>query len=255
MACAIIVLAVAGMTSSCKKKNGDNPEPSTPTGVTMEYPFTANVSLSSLNQTEKAAFSEYLKSKGALPLGESKIYTTTAATENECLVKAKSQAKADFDAVAQNLKVDEVRPLITTGKGFDYMWTFDTVSTSSWNCPALPIGTMVIDGNSKEVARFKKQIGNNSALNLMFFTNNDVDVFRIVMISEAGAIPVGNFNIMDYANTVLRVNDKECEILSGTMNITAESNVYNFTIEGSAKSYDGREFNFSISVKDFRIVG
>lgn len=253
MACAVMILAMAGMMSSCKKEY--KTQVAYKAGW-AEYHF--------LSDNDFKIAQDYLVEKGALNINEYKFYNVTSKnSESDCLKQADEMAKSDFANSTRNLNVEEVQSRIAAGSSFVYNWfrTDDNgsdVEIGRWECPSVPIpevfGKITVDGSEYSVKRALlsgSMIGETPACS-MVLTAESVKCSLTISDSEYSflnpVVPIGEFSIDDVNNKCVVIIDKIKYHANGiTCTISKNGVYYGLVSSGTATAEDGATINFNLN--------
>lgn len=257
MACAMMVLAMAGMMSSCKKEYKQQVVYS---AGWADYKFISYAAAQDMKTVK-----DYLVEKGALNVGQYKIYDVTSKnSEEDCLKQADEMAKADFANAVRNLKVEEIQPRIAAGSYFTYAWSRTNdgggkVEIGRWECPSVQIpselGKITINGTECSVTNASLSgttIGEFSA-SKMSLRAGDVRFYLTIGGPEYSMlnpiVPIGEFAINN--------NNAKCQFVfngikynAGEMSCTISKNGAFYRIvtsEGTAVADDGSEISFKVN--------
>lgn len=254
VACAVMVLAMAGMMSSCKKdKDKEKQE------VSKTYEFKAYGSGLHFNEKEKTIFNQYLAEKGALGLDKTKSYTATCATEEECSKEVIDKAKADFDGCVSKFDGNEVRNLISSGSELNYSWNCYElgVEAGKWECPYQKLGTMTFDSVSKDLMIVsKRRISHSDGTCLELCVDNTYCDLLYVKINDIQgsnvAPPAGDYELTKY-ETTLSFDKIEYPVASGNLKVTQNGSSYKYEVVGTATKGE-KTVNFSVTADNVRFV-
>lgn len=261
MACAMMVIAMTGTMSSCKK----NKVTETETETEMQVSYTAKLNdCSWLTGNQYNALRNYFKTKGALipefglSSGDYKTYAVTGTDESDCYAKADVLAKADFDEVSKKFVVEEVQALIMAGRSFKYVWynCHNGNVVGSWTCPEKPVpaefGTLTVDNDTVAITKAYKNGGTVTGIHCTQVILLDEDwTYGVNLIfsnlQEEGQVPVGQFEF-ETGSYIGHIEAKNIEynIISGVCNITEENNSYTIVSSGKAEK-DGVTINFELN--------
>lgn len=250
MACAVMVLAMADMMSSCKKDKEKEE-------VTKTYQFKGYGFV--LNEKEKTNFDQYLAEKGALGLDKTKSYTAKCATEEECSNEVIAKAKADFDGCVSKFNENEVRNLISSGTDLRYEWICDEldVNAGEWECPYAKLGTMTVNSASKDLTVVKKgKIAHSDGTRLELYVDNTYSELFYVYINDIQgsnvAPPAGDYELTKY-KTYLVFDKTNYTVASGNLKVTQNGSTYKYEVVGTATK--GQEtVNFSVTADNVQFV-
>lgn len=248
MACAVMILAMSGMMSSCKKE------------YKQQVVYTAGWGNSELGQSEFKIIKDYLEEKGAMSIGQYKTYNVTSTdSEDDCLKQADEMAKADFANSIRNLKVEEIQPKLKVGNYFSYVWhrtdgAGNVIEIGEWKCPAIPVpsvfGKITVNGIENNVTSasilFPTFDGSLSAF-MTLHSEKTRYVIRILGVEQEGIVPEGNFDIDGEKNIGYVVYDEVRYFATGTScTISKNGTFYKLVSSGTATDENGNKIEFSV---------
>ena len=252
MACAMMVLTMAGVMSSCKK---EYKKQVVYKAGWAKYHF--------VSVTDAKIIQDYLVEKGALNINEYKFYDVTSNdSESDCLKQADEMAKADFANSTRDLKVEEIQSRITAGSSFVYNWfrTDDNggeVEIGRWECPAIPIpstfGKITVDGNEHSVTKASlggSLIGETPAY-VMQLKANKVNYVLTISNPEYSllnpVVPIGEFSIDGVNNKcVVVVNEVKYQANGTVCTVSKNGAFYKLVSSGTATDENGNTIEFSV---------
>lgn len=117
MSCAVMLIALAGVMSSCKES------------FDLQVVYTAALADNNLNSTEIGNLNDYLVSHKVVMVGENKtVESSSKESVSDSYEQADNKAKADFENCLSRLDEDEIKAFISEGKYFTYQWTRNDVA-------------------------------------------------------------------------------------------------------------------------------
>lgn len=248
VACAMLILAMVSMMSSCKKD------------YKTQVIYTAGWGNYELSQSEFKIIKDYLAEKGAMSIGQYKIYNVTSTdSEDDCLRQADEMAKADFANSIRNLKVEEIQPKLKVGDYFSYVWhrtdgAGNVVKIGEWECPAIPVppvyGKITVNGTENNVTgasiSFPIFDGSLSAF-ITLHSEKTRYAIRILGVEQEGVVPEGNFDVDGEMNIGYVVCDEVRYYATGTScTISKNGMFYKFASSGTATDKNGNKIEFSV---------
>ncbi len=249
MTCAVMILAMASVMSSCKKE------------YKQQVVYTAGWGKYELSLSEFKIIQDYLAEKGAMSIGQYKTYNVTSTdSENDCLRLADEMAKADFANSIGNLKVEEIQPKLKVGDYFSYVWhrsdgAGNVVEIGKWECPKKPVpsvfGKITVNGIENNVTSasilFPIFDGSLSAF-MTLHSEKTRYVIRILGVEQEGIVPEGNFDIDGEKNIGYVVYDEVRYFATGTSCTISKNGVYyRLVSSGTATAEDGTKIDFDLN--------
>lgn len=248
MACAVMVLAMGCVMSSCKKE------------YKTQVVYTAGWGDYVLKPSDFKVVQDYLAEKGALDINQHKIYNVTSTdSEADCLKQADEMAKADFANAIRNLKVEEIQPKLSVGSYFTYGWyrTDDSgndVEIGKWFCPAKPVpsvfGKITVNGtefNVTSAVKTNSVIGGLPAVGMVLLSEEDTAYSLMVVVEQEDVIPEGQFDVDGEHNKgSVRFNAIRYDATGTTCRISKNGDYYKFESSGTATDKDGNKIEFIV---------
>lgn len=273
-ACAMMALAMAFTITSCKKDNGggDTPTPAPTPEVTCDYHYITSYldhshTIGKLSPTsaDERAINAYFNEKGIKPIQSAVVFTISAATQEECDLKAKVKIKDDWDATIAKINAAELQSKLQEKTYFDYYWyrqlddKQDTIGV--WSCPVntnfKTYGKLVFGEEEFNITRSNMSnttdlVTNNVTISLgMSGVGNKI----LIAFNNVTEIPTEQVNVAydtEVSGGIIFGDDLlHLYVIEGTLKMTKKSDyVYDIEASGKAINGDSRPINFTLNCVD-----